>query len=158
MIITAETKQNIEQSVKKILHDIGKCTQLRMIIVSNPEDATTISCAFEKIVEKEPENAKNEENRKNLQCSKKEWTEKQKKDIQMIKDAHKAKREEKKTEVKLETIGNKKDGRRKDIDNSLIVYMIDEQGKKFKDVAKELNCCEQTVRNRYEQEKKNAKK
>ena len=34
--------------------------------------------------------------------------------------------------------------------------MIDEQGKKFKDVAKELNCCEQTVRNRYEQEKKNA--
>jgi len=25
-------------------------------------------------------------------------------------------------------------------------------------VAKELNCCEQTVRNRYEQEKKNAKK
>ncbi len=89
---------------------------------------------------------------------KKEWTEKQKKDIQMIKDAHKAKREEKKTEVKLEMIGNKKDGRRKDIDNSLIVYMIDEQGKKFKDVAKELNCCEQTVRNRYEQEKKNAKK
>lgn len=158
MIITAETKQNIEQSVKKILHDIGKCTQLRMIIVSNPEDATTISCAFEKIVEKEPENAKNEENRKNLQSPKKEWTEKQKKDIQMIKDAHKAKRAEKKTEVKLETIGNKKDGRRKDIDNSLIVYMIDEQGKKFKDVAKELNCCEQTVRNRYEQEKKNAKK
>lgn len=158
MIITAETKQNIEQSVKKILHDIGKCTQLRMIIVSNPEGATTISCAFEKIVEKEPENAKNEENRKNLQSPKKEWTEKQKKDIQMIKDAHKAKRAEKKTEVKLETIGNKKDGRRKDIDNSLIVYMIDEQGKKFKDVAKELNCCEQTVRNRYEQEKKNAKK
>jgi len=158
MIITAETKQNIEQSVKKILHDIGKCTQLRMIIVSNPESATTISCAFEKIVEKEPENAKNEEDRKNLQSPKKEWTEKQKKDIQMIKDAHKAKRAEKKAEVKLETIGNKKDGRRKDIDNSLIVCMIDEQGKKFKDVAKELNCCEQTVRNRYEQEKKNAKK
>lgn len=90
--------------------------------------------------------------------TKKEWTDEQKKDIQMIKDAHKAKREEKKTEVKLETVGNKKDGRRKDIDNSLIVYMIDEQGKKFKDVAKELNCCEQTVRNRYEQEKKNAKK
>ena len=89
---------------------------------------------------------------------KKEWTDKQKKDIQMIKDAHKAKRAEKKAEVKLETIGNKKDGRRKDIDNSLIVCMIDEQGKKFKDVAKELNCCEQTVRNRYEQEKKNAKK
>ena len=89
---------------------------------------------------------------------KKEWTEKQKKDIQMIKDARKAKRAEKKTEVKLETIGNKKDGRRKDIDNSLIVHMIDEQGKKFKDVAKELKCCEQTVRNRYEQEKKNAKK
>ena len=89
---------------------------------------------------------------------KKEWTEKQKKDIQMIKDAHKAKRAEKKTEVKHETICNKKDGRRKDIDNSLIVHMVDEQGKKFKDVAKELNCCEQTVRNRYEQEKKNAKK
>ena len=72
-------------------------------------------------------------------------TEQQKKDIEMIKEAHK------------QVIAQKKRGGahnvRTDIDNSLIVYMVDEQGKEFKDIAKELKCSDQTVRNRYKKAK-----
>ena len=87
---------------------------------------------------------------KSVDFIKPKWSEEQKRDIQRIKDAHKIKRAEKKE--------NEKKGRiRKDIDNTLIVYMVDEQGRKFKDIAKELGCCEQTVRNRYEVGKRDSK-
>ena len=72
-------------------------------------------------------------------------TEQQKKDIEMIKEAHKRVRAEKKRGGAHNV--------RTDIDNSLIVYMVDEQGKEFKDIAKELKCSDQTVRNRYKKAK-----
>ncbi len=90
---------------------------------------------------------------KSVEFIKPEWTEEQKRDIQMIKDAHKAKR------AKMKAIAEtpKKKGRtRNDIDNSLIVYMIDEQNRKPKDIAKELGCCLQTVMNRYHRGKRDA--
>lgn len=72
-------------------------------------------------------------------------TEQQKKDIEMIKEAHKQVRAQKKSGGAHNV--------RTDIDNSLIVYMVDEQGKEFKDIAKELKCSDQTVRNRYKKAK-----
>lgn len=72
-------------------------------------------------------------------------TEQQKKDIEMIKEAHKQVRAQKKRGGAHNV--------RTDIDNSLIVYMVDEQGKEFKDIAKELKCSDQTVRNRYKKAK-----
>ena len=72
-------------------------------------------------------------------------TEQQKKDIEMIKEAHKQVRAKKKRGGAHNV--------RTDIDNSLIVYMVDEQGKEFKDIAKELKCSDQTVRNRYKKAK-----
>ena len=75
---------------------------------------------------------------------KKEWNEKQKKDIQAIKDAVKRQKELK---------GGGVHNIRKDIDNSLIVYMKDEQHMSLKAIAKELKCCEQTVLNRYNKAK-----
>lgn len=85
---------------------------------------------------------------------KKEWTDKQKKDIQLIKDAHKAKR----AKVKLETLESRKGRTRGDIDNDLIVYMRDEQKMKFAAIAKQMKCCEQTVINRYNAMKGNTGK
>lgn len=91
---------------------------------------------------------------KSVEFVKPDWTEAQKRDIQMIKEAHKAKRAEKKASEDPP----KKGRTRSDIDNSLIVHMIDVQGRKYKDIANELGCCEQTVRNRYEQGKREARK
>lgn len=75
---------------------------------------------------------------------KKEWNDKQKKDIQAIKDAVNAKKALK---------GGGKYNFRADIDDSLIVYMKDEQHMSLKAIAKELKCCEQTVLNRYNKAK-----
>lgn len=73
------------------------------------------------------------------------WNDKQLSDIQLIKDAHAEKRAEKEAEKE-----EKKDGRKRlDIDDSLIVYMMDEQGKKAKDIAKELGCSLATVYSHY---------
>ena len=84
---------------------------------------------------------------------KKNWNEKQKSDIQAIKEAHKAMRDK----MKASADPPQKKGRtRSDIDNSLIVYMIDEQKRKPKDIAKELGCCLQTVMNRYHRGKREA--
>jgi len=65
-------------------------------------------------------------------------------DIQAIKDAVKQQKELK---------GGGKDNMRADIDDSLIIYMRDEQGMSLKTIAKELRCCEQTVLNRYNKAK-----
>ena len=75
---------------------------------------------------------------------KKEWNDKQKKDIQAIKDAVNAKKALK---------GGGKYNFRADIDDSLIVYMKDEQHMSLKAIAKQLKCCEQTVLNRYNKAK-----
>lgn len=83
---------------------------------------------------------------------KKEWTDKQKADIQSIKDAV----EKRKAEKNIK--GGGKHNFRKDIDDSLIVYMRDEQGKTIKEIAKEIGCCQQTVLNRYNRAKRNAEK
>ncbi|MBQ6318212.1 MAG: hypothetical protein IJI23_00280 [Lachnospiraceae bacterium] len=77
--------------------------------------------------------------------------------IDAIKDAYTKKRAEK-VANKIEKPENKRGRVRIDIDNSLIVYMIDQQNRRFKDIAKELGCCEQTVRNRYEKGKREEKK
>ena len=74
---------------------------------------------------------------------KREWNEKQKKDIQAIKDA-----------VKKQKVSNKRNNFRDDIDDSLIIYMRDKSGMSLKQIAKELGCCEQTVLNRYNRAKK----
>ena len=80
--------------------------------------------------------------------TKKKWNEKQKQDIQAIKDAVKRQKELKGGEVH---------NIRKDIDDSLIVYMKDEQNMKPKEIAKQLGCCEQTVWNRYYRAKRKNK-
>lgn len=74
---------------------------------------------------------------------KKDWNAKQKQDIQAIKDAYSKQKR-----------SNKVNNFRSDIDDSLIIYMKDEQGKTLKQIAKELGCCEQTVLNRYNKAKK----
>ena len=100
-----------------------------------------------KSIPKEPQVAP--EQPKKERPVKKEWSEEQKKDIQRIKDAHKAKREE----VKFETVG-----KRTDIDDTLIVYMRDEQGKTLKEIAKQIGCSQQTVLNRYNRAKRDTEK
>lgn len=76
---------------------------------------------------------------------KKDWNAKQKQDIQAIKDAY---------INQINKRSNKANNFRKDIDDSLIIYMKDEQGKTLKQIARELGCCEQTVLNRYNKAKK----
>ena len=73
---------------------------------------------------------------------KKKWNAKQKQDIQTIKDA-----------VKEQKSG-KAPNARKDIDDTLLIYMKDEQHMTLKQIAKELGCCEQTVLNRYNKAKR----
>ena len=63
-------------------------------------------------------------------------------DIQAIKDA-----------VKQQKSG-KAPNARKDIDDTLLIYMKDEQHMTLKQIAKELGCCEQTVLNRYNKAKR----
>ena len=63
-------------------------------------------------------------------------------DIQAIKDA-----------VKEQKSG-KAPNARKDIDDTLLIYMKDEQHMTLKQIAKELGCCEQTVLNRYNKAKR----
>lgn len=81
--------------------------------------------------------------------TKKEWTPKQKDDINAIREAYEKQKKEKE---KLK--GGGKHNIRNDIDNSLIVYMRDEQGKTIKEIAKSIGCCQQTVLNRYNREKR----
>lgn len=67
------------------------------------------------------------------------WKDDRAKAIQLLKDAHSKVRAEK---------GPKKNDRNR-IDDSLIVYMRDEQGKKMGDIARELGCSLATAYNRY---------
>ena len=80
--------------------------------------------------------------------TKKAWSPKQKADIKAIRDAY----EQQKKDKEKQTRGGP-NNIRKDIDNTLIVYMRDEQHKSLKEIARELRCCEQTVLNRYNREK-----
>ena len=80
--------------------------------------------------------------------TKKVWSPKQKDDIKAIRDAY----EQQKKEKEKQKRGGPKNIR-EDIDNTLIVYMRDEQHKSLKEIARELGCCEQTVLNRYNREK-----
>lgn len=80
---------------------------------------------------------------------KKKWTPKQKEDIKAIKEAYKKQKQERE---KLK--GGGKNNKRDDIDNSLIVYMRDEQHMTIAAIAKELRCAQQTVLNRYNREKR----
>ena len=92
------------------------------------------------------------------------WTEEQKKDIALIKEAHKAKRLTKKMnsdtmgKTRKETRSKAKSNKRTDIDDTLIVYMRDVQKRTIKQIAKEIKCCPQTVLNRYNRAKRDAEK
>ena len=92
------------------------------------------------------------------------WTEEQKRDIALIKEAHKAKRLTKKMnsdtigKTRKETKSKAKSNKRTDIDDTLIVYMRDVQKRTIKQIAKEIKCCLQTVLNRYNRAKRDAEK
>ena len=92
------------------------------------------------------------------------WTEEQKRDIALIKEAHKAKRLTKKMDsdtmgkTRKETRSKVKSNKRTDIDDTLIVYMRDVQKRTIKQIAKEIKCCPQTVLNRYNRAKRDAEK
>ena len=92
------------------------------------------------------------------------WTEEQKKDIALIKEAHKAKRLTKKMnsdtmgKTRKETKSKAKSNKHTDIDDTLIVYMRDVQKRTIKQIAKEIKCCPQTVLNRYNRAKRDAEK
>ena len=68
------------------------------------------------------------------------WKDERGKAIQALKDAHSKVRAEKKSFKKTD---------RNRIDDSLIVYMRDEQGKRMEDIAKEIGCSLATAYNRY---------
>lgn len=70
--------------------------------------------------------------------------------INAIKEAHAKVRAEKEKPQKEKT----QKRRKLDIDNSLIVYMVDEQGKSYTEIAKEIRCSIQTVINRYNKGKR----
>lgn len=156
MIITAKTKQSIEQSVKKILHDVDNCSFLRIMITSKPEEATTICCAFEKVVKEEPDRvqkraesvqiepecAQNEEKSQEPEKPKKEWSKKQKADIDAIKNAVKAQKAKKEADKKRKTA-------RADLNDDEIVRLRDEEGLTWKEIGKKLKCAPQTAVNRY---------
>lgn len=163
MIITAKMKQSIEQSVKKILHDVDNCSFLRIMITSKPEEATTICCVFEKVVKEEPDRvqkraesvqkraesvqiepecAQNEEKSQEPAKPKKEWSEKQKADIDAIKNAVKAQKAKKEADKKRKTA-------RADLNDDEIVRLRDEEGLKWKEIGKKLKCAPQTAVNRY---------
>lgn len=92
------------------------------------------------------------------------WTEEQKRDIALIKEAHKAKRLTKKMnsdtmgKTRKEIKSKAKSNKRTDIDDTLIVYMRDVQKRTIKQIAKEIKCCPQTVLNRYNRAKRDAEK
>lgn len=100
-----------------------------------------------------PENDKKSQKREiksqdqEIKPVKKEWNEEQKKDIALIKQAYQAKRSAKNNTRK-----------RTDIDDSLIVYMRDEQHRTIKQIANEIKCAPQTVLNRYNKAKIKAEK
>lgn len=73
--------------------------------------------------------------------------------IDSIKEAHAKKRAEILQEQK-----QSKRGRKSKIDDTLIVYMHDEQGKRFKDIAKEIGCSAQTASARYKKAKEEINK
>jgi hypothetical protein len=73
--------------------------------------------------------------------------------IDSIKEAHAKKRAEVLQEQK-----QSKRGRKSKIDDTLIVYMHDEQGKRFKDIAKEIGCSAQTASARYKKAKEEINK
>ena len=163
MIITAKMKQSIEQSVKKILHDVDNCSFLRIMITSKPEEATTICCAFEKVVKEEPDRvqkraesvqkraesvqiepecAQNEEKSQEPAKPKKEWSEKQKADIDAIKNAVKVQKAKKEADKKRKTA-------RADLNDDEIVRLRDEEGLTWKEIGKKLKCAPQTAVNHY---------
>lgn len=84
--------------------------------------------------------------------NKREWTDKQKRDIMAIKKAHRERRAIDKATKKCAAHGY-----RTDLDANVIAEMID-GGMKPKEVAAELGCCEQTVRTRYAIAKREAGK
>lgn len=76
---------------------------------------------------------------------KSKWNSKQQKDIDAIKKAVADRKKED---------GRKKGSRtRTDIDNDVVVRMYEKEGKSFLQIAKELNCSQQTVANRYNKAK-----
>lgn len=93
---------------------------------------------------------------------KKPKTQKQKADIEAIKAAYyklKGERKDDETEQKQEkpegqraTWGGRRNYR-SDIDDSLIVYMRDEQGMTIEEIARALKCSNQTISNRYRKAK-----
>ena len=139
-------EENISlQTVKKVTQEPVAPVQQKKLKTKQPESEN---------IKTEITKETQEQEIKSLKCeTTKDWTAEQKEDIKAIRDAY-----EKLKKGKEEHKESKKHRSRRDIDNSLIVYMKDEQNMTFTAIAKQIGCCPQTATNRYNIGKRDAQK
>lgn len=163
MIISSGIKKDISKRVNEILNNAKDAISIKISLEVSEEALAAVKYDVIELMKPKqdskyvgvPEEKKELEPEKQ-DPPKKEWNEKQKKDIQMIKDAHKAKRAQMDRDTTEKP--RKANRRRSDLDDGVILDMFENQKMKPKQIAKKLGCCEQTVRNRIEVAKRDRKK
>lgn len=164
--IQSKQVENVEPPKEKKRHEIVidclKCKNLKKgkdgeecKIYGKDPDIAVKKCAddiFKNYKTQEDPVQPDEVKLEKVEVPHKERSKKHQDAVDAIRYAYEAKRQEKKEQEQ------NKNRQRKDIDNDEIVKMRDEQNMVFKEIAKKLGCCEQTVINRYNIAKRDGKK